>query len=509
MPDTKENHPYKELLSIVKEAKLLGASASLLNWDREVFMPEGGLNYRGEQLAQLAGMQHEISTSSRLADVLHACEEDSRLTADPTEPAAVNLREIRHNYDRAVTLPASLVMEEATLASNAQHAWTEARAKSDFKEFCPWLEKIVDLLKRKTQCYGWAENGEPWDALAEDFEPGCTAAQVEAVFVPLRERLRTLLGEIMEGPRKPRDTLNELKLPTDSQMRFVRFVSEKMGFDYHRGRLDVSTHPFCSGTHPGDVRLTTRFHENMLNDALGSTMHESGHGIYEQGLPVEHVHSPMGQAVSLSIHESQSRMWENQVGRSFSFWKWLHPQLADFFGEGVTCLSFEEAYGGANLVKPDFIRVEADEATYNMHIFVRFEIERAILKGDLAVRDIPGVWNEKYKEYLDIDVPDDRRGCLQDVHWSMCAMGYFPTYTLGNLYGAQFFEKALEDIPGLYAQFENGEFGPLKTWLNRNIHSHGSRYRAAELCEHVTGKPLSPEPLMRHLESKFRPLYGI
>ena len=325
----------------------------------------------------------------------------------------------------------------------------------------------------------------------------------------MRDRLQKFLEEIAGSSKKPVNTFNELELPLDKQTEFVRFVSEAIGFDYSRGRIDVSTHPFTSGSHCSDVRITTRFSKSNVNDALGSTMHEVGHGIYEQGLPGEHVGTPMSESVSLGIHESQSRMWENQVGRSIAFWKWCHPKLKDFFGDAVKSLTLDEVYGGANIVKPDFIRVEADEATYNMHVMVRFEVERAILRGDLDVADIPEVWNGRYKEYLGVTVPDDSKGCLQDIHWSMAAMGYFPTYTLGNLYCAQFFEKALQVMPDLYEQFEAGEFGNLKTWLNESIHAHGRRYRAADLCEHVTGKPLSADPLMRHLEGKLRPLYGI
>ena len=257
------------------------------------------------------------------------------------------------------------------------------------------------------------------------------------------------------------------------------------------------------------MRITTRYKEDCVNDGLGSVMHECGHGIYEQGLLEEHIGTPMGSAVSLGIHESQSRMWENQVGRSRAFWKWVMPKLKDFFGDLTKSQTLEDLYGAANIVEPGFIRVEADEATYNMHIMIRFELERAIIAGDLAVKDIPGEWNRRYKEYLGLTVPNDRLGCLQDVHWSMASMGYFPTYTLGNLYCAQFFEKASKDIPSLQQQFEKGQFGELKSWLNKNIHAHGRRYQAAELCKKVTGKPLSADPLMRHLEGKLRPLYGL
>jgi carboxypeptidase Taq len=317
------------------------------------------------------------------------------------------------------------------------------------------------------------------------------------------------LDELMGSETSPSNAFNEVTLPIEQQKTFVKAIAAQIGFDFEAGRLDESTHPFCGGTHCRDVRMTTRFHEDNVNDAIGSTMHESGHGIYEQGLLFEHVGTQMGQAVSLGIHESQSRMWENQVGRSEAFWKWCYPKLSEYFGDATSSLSFDDVYGGANIVRPDFIRVEADEATYNMHIMIRFELERLIMSGDLAVADIPDAWNQRYKEYLGIEVPSDAKGCLQDVHWSMASMGYFPTYTLGNLYCAQFFEKAMEEIPDMYEQFETGEFGALKTWLNENIHRHGKRYRAADLCEVVTGKSLTAEPLMRHLESKLRPLYGL
>jgi carboxypeptidase Taq len=500
---------YDELIGHVKQADLVQKTVALLWWDQETMMPAKGVAFRSQQMAQLASMHHRMATDPRVDDLLSACEADGQLMADPTSPAAVNVREVRRRYDRQTKLPEELVRELAELTSLAQHEWAEARKDSDFARFRPWLEKIVGLTRRKAECYGWPDGGEPWDALAEDYEPGCTAAAVEIVFAPLRERLTALVAELTGSTTKPANAFNELELPIEQQEKFVRYVSEQIGFDFSRGRLDRSTHPFCSGTHCNDVRMTTRFHPNNVNDALGSTMHESGHSIYEQGLPAEHTSTPMGDAVSLGIHESQSRMWENQVGRSRWFWVWCQPKLAQFFGSATAALDLDAVYGGANIVKPDFIRVEADEATYNMHIMVRFEIERGLMSGEIAVPDIPGVWNERYKAYLGLDVPDDRRGCLQDIHWSGGSIGYFPTYTLGNLYAAQFFDKALEEMPDLGAQFERGEFGGLKDWLNRNIHRQGQRYRAADLCIHVTGKPLSADPLLRHLEGKLRPLYGL
>ncbi len=499
---------YEKLISLVREANLLESTLSLLSWDQETMMPPGGLEFRSRQMALMASLHHRMATDARIADLLAACEEDSDLVGEPESVTAVNLREIRRQYERKRKLPESLVEELAQVTSIAQHEWAEARKASDFARFRPWLERVIALTRRKAECFGWPRGGEPWDALAEDFEPGCTAADVQKVFVPLRTRLQALITRLQSARRTPRDDFNHVQVPIEAQSRFVRYVSEQIGFDYARGRLDRSAHPFCGGTHCNDVRLTTRFRDTNVNDALGSTMHESGHGMYEQGLPAEHIGTPMGNAVSLSIHESQSRLWENQVGRSRAFWIWCAPKLQEFFGDAVTRFSVDDLYGAANIVTPSLIRVEADEATYNMHIMVRFELERALVRGDLAPADIPGTWNVKYKEYLGLDVPDDRRGCLQDIHWSSGNLGYFPTYTLGTLYAAQFFEKALQEIPGLYKQVERGEFSALRHWLNENIHAQGMRYRSAELCRHVTGKPLGAEPLMRHLEGKLLPLYG-
>lgn len=501
---------YDQLIGLVTEANLLGSTASILGWDQETLMPAGGLEHRARQMAQLARMSHELATDPRIAELLATCEGDRALNADSTSPEAVNIREIRRDYDRRTKLPASLVEEEARLSSIAKHEWQEARKNSDFAHFRPWLEKIVELLRKKAECFGWAAGGEPWDALAEDYEPGCTAKSVEKVFKPLRERLVNLLDDLRTRGKAPKAEFRQLA-PTNRQQQdaFVRFLAQAIGFDFNRGRLDCSTHPFCSGSHCNDVRMTTRFEEKSVLEAIGSVMHESGHGIYEQGLPGEFIGLPMGQAVSLGIHESQSRMWENQVGRSRAFWTWCMPKVKEYFGDAALKYTVDDAYASANIVHPDFIRVEADEATYNQHIMVRFEIERDLLSGAMKVADLPAVWNAKYKDYLGITVPDDRRGCLQDIHWSMTSMGYFPTYTLGNLYCAQFFEKALLDMPDLYNQFAAGEFTQLKNWLNTNIHAHGMRYRADKLCEVVTGKPLSADPLLRHLESKLRPLYGL
>lgn len=498
---------YSSLVERVREASLVGSVGSVLGWDQETMMPEGGVEFRSRQLALLARLHHERSTADEIGDLLAGSESDTGI--DPHGPEAASIREMRRDYDRARKLPARLVEELAKVSSVSQHEWADARAKSDFDRFRPWLERLVALNREKAACLGIPPGGEPWDALADTYEPGCRARDVAALFGPLRERLKRLLDRVLGSSSGPSNRFNELALDIDAQERFVRFVAGAIGFDFRRGRLDRSTHPFCGGSHCNDVRMTTRYRGDCVNDALGSTIHECGHGMYEQGLLYAHVGTPLGEAVSLGIHESQSRLWENQVGRSRAFWTWCAPHVAAHFGEAVRGFSVDELYGAANIVEPGFIRVDADEATYNQHVMVRFELERALIAGDLAVADLPGEWNRLYADMLGLAVPDDRRGCLQDVHWSMGAFGYFPTYTLGTLYAAQLFEAARAAIPGLEEGLAKGEFAPLLGWLNREIHAHGRRYLPGELCRRVTGRPLSAEPFLAHLEAKLVPLYRL
>ncbi len=508
-PDQPPEPPaYLDLIEHIRRASLLSSTCSLLSWDQETMMPAKGLAYRTDQMALLARLSHEHFTDPRIGHWLDTCEADPALTTSPTSASAVNLREIRRDYDKATRLPTDLVEALARTTSEAKAAWVDARRDNNFPGFAPYLRRVVELNIRKAECFGWAGDGEPWDALADGYEAGLNAAYVTSVFTPLRPRLVALIEALGEAAQLD-DAFDRLVLPVPKQDAFVRDIVAALGFDFDAGRLDTSAHPFCSGTHCFDVRMTTRFHENMLNDALGSTMHETGHGIYNQGLPPEHIGTPRGEPVGLSIHESQSRLWENQVGRSRAFWSWAYPKLRDHFGDAARGLTEDQVYAGANRVAPSLIRVEADEATYNLHIMVRFELERELLNGSLDVSDLPGAWNARYREYLGIDVPDDAHGCLQDIHWSMGAIGYFPTYTLGNLYAAQFFEAARDELGDLDAMFSVGDFEPLRSWLNEKIHRLGMTYTSAELCEHVTGKPLSHEPLMRHLEGKLRPLYEL
>ncbi|MDA1007783.1 MAG: carboxypeptidase M32 [Planctomycetota bacterium] len=499
--------PYESLVHAISDASLIGASASILSWDQETMMPEQGVELRSRQMAQLARLSHEALTKPAIGHLLSSSESSAEVKECPRRAASV--REMRRDYERSSKLPARLVEQLARVASTAQHEWAIARKNSDFKHFLPHLNQLVELNREQADCLGIPEGGERWDALADGYEPGCRAAHVEQVFLPLRVRLQKLLDEVRGSKVSPSDRFNQTKFALEGQRSLMRFAAESLGFDFARGRLDESSHPFCGGSHCRDVRMTTRYKESCVNDALGSTIHESGHGMYEQGLPFQHFGTPLGQAVSLGIHESQSRLWENQVGRSESFWRWIAPNLASHLGNVADGFSSAELYGAANLVEAGFIRVESDEATYNMHIMVRFELERALIGGSLDPKDLPEVWNAKYKEYLGLTVPEDRVGCLQDVHWSMGAFGYFPTYTLGTLYAAQFFEAARKAIPGLDEGFAKGEFKPLLVWLNENIHVHGRQFLSGELCERVTGSPLSAEPFMRHLEGKIRPLYQL
>jgi carboxypeptidase Taq len=492
---------YTELCDHLRQAALLDGTVQLLNWDQETYMPERAGAMRADQQAILAGLVHERRTNPRLRDLLEACEGDATLTGDAA--VAANLREIRRDYDLATKLPKALVEEIAKTTSRSQEVWKQARAKNDYAMFAPSLEAVLALMRRKAECLGAGPGGELYDALLDLYEPGLTAREVESIFTPLRADLRDLLRAVKESRAKVSTKCLDVEIG-------------KMGFDLKAGRLDTTTHPFCSGFGPGDTRLTTRYRESWFTDALYGTLHEMGHGLYEQGLPKEGAGGkpglfgqPLADSISLGIHESQSRMWENFVGRSKAFWKWALPKSRKFFGKALAKYGAKDLYAASNTVTPSLIRVEADEGTYNMHVMVRFEIERALLRGEMPVKDIPGEWNRRYKDYLGVKVPDDARGCLQDVHWSFGLVGYFPTYTLGNLYAAQFWEKIHADLPDLSKEMASGEFGDLLAWLRKHIHAHGKRYRAGELCEKVTGKPLSAEPLLRHLRGKAAQVYGV
>ncbi len=498
---------YDQLRTLKREAATIGSIEGLISWDQETYMPAGAAQARSAQMGLLARLGHERHTDPRLGELIGACENDSELMGD--DRLAANIREMRRDYDLKTKLPSELVEELARVGSQAQEAWKSARKADDFKAFQPWLEQMVTLTMRKAECL--SSGGELYDALLDEYEPGATAAQIEGVFTPLRERLSAFIQDISQNGTPPDTSPLDTQIPATQQHAFGLRVLEALGFDLETGRLDVTTHPFCSGLAPGDTRLTTRYRDERFTDALYGTMHECGHGLYEQGLPKtpELFGTPLSDSISLGIHESQSRMWENLVGRSRSFWVWALPIANACFNDALSAYTPDDMTRAVNTSTPSLIRVEADEGTYNLHVMLRFELERALISGDLKVADVPGAWNERMKSMLGLDVPSNAKGCLQDVHWSFGLMGYFPTYTLGNLYASQFWEAIKRDIPGLEAGFERGEFAPLLEWLRTNIHAHGRQYRAADLCERVTGQPLSADPLMRHLEGRIRPAYGL
>jgi carboxypeptidase Taq len=507
--ETAPHAEYDELRRLLREAATLQSASSIIGWDQETHMPPAAAPLRAEQLAVLSSLIHERRTSPRIGELLARCEADAGLAADPW--AAANLREMRRDYDRATRLPPELVRETAETSSRAMNVWRDARERNDFAAFAPWLEKIVTLTRRSAEALGWPEGGVLYDALLDQFEPGMTTAELTRTFDALRGGLTPMIRAVADSGTRPDTSWQRTPVAIAKQEAFNLDVVRRMGFDMDAGRLDVSAHPFCDGIGPGDTRLTTRYFEDQFPSALSSTMHEVGHALYEQNLPkADRFGEPLAEAASTGIHESQSRMWENLVGRSRPFWEWALPEMRKSFGSSAfDGIDAEAAYRSMNVVEPSLIRIESDETTYNLHIMLRFDLERAMLSGELPVRDLPAAWNERIRADLGLEVPDDARGCMQDIHWSMGALGYFPTYTLGNLYAAQFWATLRQALPSLDDDLRRGEFGGLLGWLKENVHAHGRRFTAPELCERITGQRLSHEPLLRYLEAKVRPIYGL
>lgn len=496
----------EQLCQFVRETALLESVAELLGWDERTYMPPAAGPYRAEQMTYLSGLIHGRRTDPRIGHWLQALAGTS-LAAEPHSDAGATLRQIKRDYDKRIKLPQALVEELTRTTVLGQQAWTEARRNNDFAAFQPLLTKIYELKRQQAEALGYAD--EPYDALLDDFEPDVKTVAVAAVLAGLRTELAPFAAAIADSPRRPPVEILQRRYPLAAQAAFGRAAAAAIGFDFQRGRLDVTHHPFCSGMGPCDCRITTRYDEQFFPGAFFGILHEAGHGLYDQGLRTEHYGLPPGTYVSLGIHESQSRLWENAVGRSRAFWRHFFPLAQQHFPDALRHVALDEFYFAINAVGPSLIRVEADEATYNLHIIIRFELERAVLNGDLSVADLPGAWREKYRSYLGIEPPNDAEGVLQDIHWSAGLIGYFPTYTLGNLFAAQFFQQADRDLGGCEEPFARGEFSPLREWLREHIHRRGQCYSAAELATLVTGQPLSHQPLMAYLRGKLGPLYGI
>ncbi len=495
---------YDELIRRSRERSVLASCSALLGWDEQTYMPTGGAENRGNQLALLAGLQHERATDPKLGELLEEVE-GSPLVADPDSPESANVRELRRSYDRQTKLPRTLVEDLARATSHGHAEWVVARKENDFPRLRPALETIFHLKRSEAECLGYLD--EPYDALLDEYEPGARSRELVPLFDALQADLIPLVSAIERAPRKPDRSILHRSYPIDRQRVLGTSVAINVGFDFKHGRLDPTAHPFCTGIGPGDTRITTRYDEHNFSDAFFGVLHEVGHGLYDQGLDPAHHGTPMGEAVSLGIHESQSRLWENAVGRSRPFWDYWFKIARSIFHESLAGVSQDDFVFAINVVERSLIRVQADEVTYNLHVLLRFDLERALLRGDLAVADLPGAWAEKSRHYLGVSPSHDAEGCLQDIHWSAGLIGYFPTYTLGNLYCAQLFAQADADLGGLYEDFSRGRFKPLLGWLRDKIHRQGQRYRAADLARRITGAPLDHAPLVRSLWLKYRELY--
>ncbi len=497
---------YKELLRKLEELSQFSSCLNILQWDQEVFMPRKGEDPRAKLIGTFSVILHEKLLQ---LDTKGSLKKLTTWTADrPKSDEAIIVRETVRSYRREKKLPAAFVQELSELTSKAQSVWAQARAKEDFSLFLPSLKRIIELKRKEAELVSYKES--PYDALLDTYEPGLTSAQVSQVFTELRDFLKPFIQTLQEKKRAtPDPKITHGTFPIAEQEAFNRWVAERMGFDFEAGRLDRSTHPFSSGFHPLDVRLTTRYDEHDVLYALGSTIHETGHGLYEQGLPLKYTGTPLGESVSYSIHESQSRIWENTIGKSRAFLQAIYPELQSRFPKPFAKIPLETMYQLVNRVTPSFIRTESDEVTYNLHIIVRYELERDLMEGQLKAKDLPEAWNAKMKDYLGVTVKNDREGVLQDVHWSAGLFGYFPTYALGNLYAAQFYQALRTQVPTAEKALQKGNCSPTRDWLRTNIHAHGKRYTSAELIKKVTGKPLSAQFFIDYLNTKYGELYGL
>ena len=493
-----------ELVTRVQRAHTLGTVGDLLGWDEQVNLPPGAAEQRAGQHATLAEVQHAAASDPRIGELLGELEAAAKtLTSDQRAVVA----HARRDFDRATKLPADFVRAKAAQGSRGYHAWAKAKAADDFAGYAPVLEKNLELAKREAGYLGWS--GREYDYMLDKHDPGLTAAATEILFSELKRDLVPLMRAIVASPQaaRAREAGARLKgFPVEAQRVFLREVTARLGFDYARGRIDVSLHPFCSGT-GSDVRMTTRFNADQPLDALFSSIHETGHGLYEQGLPVAQLGTALGIHAGMAMHESQSRLWENQVARSRAFWRHFEPRWQELFPAQTAGVSSEELYLAVNAVEPTLIRVDADEVTYNLHIVLRFELEQKLFAGELAVRDLPAAWRAASRELIGLEPKTDREGVLQDVHWSDGSFGYFPSYCLGNMIAAQLWARVRALRPQVEEDFARGDFTWLLGWLRENIHAHGRRFSALELVQRVTGEPLSPRHLVAYLRERYGALY--
>ena len=482
------------MAGLSRELQLVGDAQALLSWDQEVLLPPKGVSYRAEQMSWLSGWMHERFVQPQVGEWI--AEADDSVETD-VEKASV--REWKHQYERATRLPKALVEELAETEVRSKSAWADARTKADFSLFSPWLTKLVDLSRTQAELWGYDEC--LYDALLDKFERGASTGRLTKVLGDLRNDLIPVV-EAATSQEKFDDSFLRGEYPVATQEAFNREVAEAIGFDFEAGRIDTAVHPFCSGMGPNDTRLTTRYDTSDFRSSLFGVLHEAGHGLYDQGLPTELRGQPAGHAASLGIHESQSRLWENHVGRSRAFWeKWL-PRAQHYFSN-LKNVSLDQMYRAVNTAELSFIRVESDEVTYDLHVLLRFELEKAIFSGELAIKDIPGEWNTRFENYFGLPVPDDSQGCLQDIHWSMGIFGYFPTYSLGNINAAHLAKAAVEQDPSISQQMDRADYSGFLSWMREKIHNRGSILMPDDLVAEAAGSPASAAPLVEHLKERY------
>ncbi|MDP8926148.1 MAG: carboxypeptidase M32 [Actinomycetota bacterium] len=492
---------YERLKDRLAAVRDLRSARSLLFWDQQTYMPAGGVAGRAEQMATLSRLGHEMLANAETGRLL------SSSWPDHSSEEGALVRRAQRDYERATKLPSSLVAQITRTTTIAERVWVEARAKSDWSLFAPRLSEILTLKREAAELLDYDDH--PYDALLEGYEPGAKKARIEAMFEELKKGIVPLIRAVVERGDGDRATPLYGAFGEAEQEKFGRAVVTDFGYDWERGRQDRSVHPFCINFGPGDVRITTRFNKGWLASALFGTFHESGHALYEQGVNPAYSRTPLGGGTSMGVHESQSRLWENLVGRSRMFWSHYYPKLQGVFPEALSDVDSETFYEAINVISPTKIRVEADEVTYNLHILLRFELEVALIEGSLSVEDLPDAWNAKMEEYLGVVPKNGAEGVLQDIHWADGLFGYFPTYAVGNVLSVQFFEEALKAHPEILTRMEEGEFSLLLDWLRENVHRHGSWYYPDELVQRATGRSLDTVPYLRYLEDKFGELYDL
>ncbi|HPS32216.1 MAG TPA: carboxypeptidase M32 [Anaerolineaceae bacterium] len=492
-----------KLREITAEIRRLGSIQALLEWDQQVNMPRGGAEDRGNQTALVAGLAFDKSTSDELGALIEDLAAEVP-DLDLDDDFAREIKVAKRYYDRNARIPREKIIEFVLATSAAHEAWVKARAENDFASFEPHLTHIFDLRRQQAELFQPYEH--PYDPLLDEYEPGMKTADVRAIFSALRPRQVELLRAISESEQVDNSFVKQ-HYPFEEQRKISSFLAGRFGYDWERGRLDLAPHPFTTSFGHGDVRITTRFLDMDGMSALFSTMHETGHALYDQGYSPRYRETSLDGAASLAMHESQSRLWENLVGRSQEFCRFVFPVMQMLFPQHLGNVSLEQFYRGINRVEPSLIRVEADEATYNMHIMLRFEIETGLLEGSLRARDLPEIWNTRMQEYLGITPADDTTGVLQDVHWSSGLVGYFPTYALGNLISAQLWEKMVAANPEIPGAMSAGDFSQILAWLRENVHQHASRYDPQDLVRKITGGPIDPEPYLRYLNAKYSRIY--